>query len=281
MTALTEQRRAPRTTRGRFGEARLVQPRRSWAERSVFRTLGVADPAHYLRHRILDRAIARCAPGTVTRVLDAGCGPGDHTLYLARRYPQAEVIGVDIDAERIDACTRSAQLLGVPNVRFARADLSRLGEEVRSQPFDLIVSIDVLEHLDDGPGVIRTLADMLAPGGVLFIHIPTVRPKPVPFSRYLTDFAAWVEREHVGRELTAEEVREAVTSTGLTICHAEQTFGYWTGELATSLFAMPFKNTPRNRVAQVCLAPVCRLLALGDGLPGQTVRYAVAYAARR
>src|SRR6267143_954674 len=79
-----------------FGEQRLVRSDVGLAHRAAFRVLGVAAPAHYLHHRYLRRALVHLdsAPRTI---LDAGCGSGDHSFYLARRFPQAQVLGIDID----------------------------------------------------------------------------------------------------------------------------------------------------------------------------------------
>jgi SAM-dependent methyltransferase len=140
--------------------------------------------------------------------------------------------------------------------------------------FDLIVSIDVLEHLHQQEKAIRGLRDALASGGYAYFHIPTVRPRPVPFSRWLHDFHEWANEEHVADEVTAEEFAAATGEAGFTTERIWRTFGYWTGELATSLFAIPYHNTPRNRVAQAALAPVCRVLALLDPYMGDA-SYAV------
>jgi len=59
------------------------------------------------------------------------------------------------------------------------------------------------------------------------------------------------------------------------------TFGYWSGELATSLFALPYRNTWRNRVFQLALAPICRSLAMLDQVGRQRTRYAVAVLLRK
>src|SRR4051812_836237 len=116
----------------RFGEQRLVREDVGLAHRSAFRVLGVAEPAHYLHHRYLRRALHRIDVPATT-ILDAGCGAGDHTFYLARRFPQAQVLGIDIDAALIARNRNVARALRLPNVSF---EVSSVTEPLRGS-FDL------------------------------------------------------------------------------------------------------------------------------------------------
>jgi cyclopropane fatty-acyl-phospholipid synthase-like methyltransferase len=211
-------------------------------------------------------------------ILDAGCGSADHTFYLARRYPQAEVLGVDLNEPQIRRNREMARRLGISNVRFEVADLSA-GDF--STHFDIVISIDVLEHIPKQTEVLARLSSALRPGGFAFFHLPTVRERPVPLSRWLTGFHAWAEKEHIAEDRTAGEFIELVRSSGLQIVKAYRTFGYFTGELATSLFALPYTPTTFNRLALALLSFPCRLLALADTLNVEKTRYALAVVCRR
>ena len=259
-----------------FGEQRLL--RGNAAERALFRTLGVADPAHYLHYRYLRRMLTRMGSFAPCQILDAGCGAGDHTLYLARRFPSARVVGVDVDATRIADNTDVARRLGLRNLAFRVENLTMLEDR---EEYDLIVSIDVLEHIPEQVRVIHRLRRALRPGGFGFFHLPTLREQPVPFSRHLKSFHAWAEREHLADERTWEEFVDLVEQAGFAIVQCVRTFGYYTGELATSLFAIPHADTPRNRVAQALLAPACRILALADLMMLERTRYGAALMVRR
>jgi SAM-dependent methyltransferase len=255
----------------RFGEQRLSRPDVGRAHRALYRAMGVGEPAHYLHHLYLKRALAvvpRLDPETI---LDAGCGSGDHAFYLARRFPKALVTALDVDRDLIARNQATAARLGVGNLTFREGNIE---EPIRGQ-YDLILSIDVLKHLHHQQRTLRGLHDALRPAGVAYFHVPTVRPRPVPFSRWLHDFHAWAGDEHVAEELTAEQFQEACRRAGFTVLRTWRTFGRWTGELATSLFALPYRNTPRNRVAQGLLAPACRTLVLLDPVVRGRIRYAV------
>ncbi|MEV0585188.1 class I SAM-dependent methyltransferase [Nonomuraea sp. NPDC050310] len=115
-----------------------------------------------LRHALADR------PRPL--VLDLGCGPGSLAVRLARRLPDARVIGVDTDPLLL-ALGRSAY----PEVaRFAEADLRRPGWTARlglEEAADAVVSATALHYLPvaDLAAVYEELAGLIRPGG-LFVN---------------------------------------------------------------------------------------------------------------
>lgn len=234
--------------------------------------MGVADPAHYLHHVYLKRALGSLGTFSPKRILDAGCGSGDHSLYLARRFPTAQVEGVDLLGDSIRLASDSAQALGIDNVVFEKRDLTTL--EVEAE-YDLIISIDVLEHIPRQEFVLGQLRKALRPGGHAFFHIPTVRPKPVPLSKHLKSFHQWAAEEHIADDRTADEFVDILQRIGYTIVTKYLTFGYFTGELATSLFALPHRQSALNRIFQGVLAPPCRLIAALDPIVPSKPRYAI------
>jgi SAM-dependent methyltransferase len=262
----------------RFGDQRLALPDVSTPERLLFKAMGVVDPAHWLHSHYFIRALDRWNDLEPRAILDAGCGRGDYSFYLARRYPHATVTAVDIDEARVDRNRRMATRLGLENVSFETADLVTARFPTL---FDLIISIDVLEHITQQEQALRNLAGHLTSNGRVFYHIPTERQKPVPLSSLLRGFHEWAEAEHIAEDRTAEDFVVAMRNTGYDVLRTYRTFGYFTGELATSLFNLPYENTMRNRVLQALLAPACRALAAADSLRLEKTRYAVAVEARR
>lgn len=233
--------------------------------------MGIADPAHYLHSFYFLRALGSLRNFDPAQILDAGCGAGDYSFYLARRYPKVQVLGLDLNEANVQHCREVAQKLGISNVQFEVADLA--ATDLPSE-FDLVIAIDVLEHIAEQRQALRRLSAALRPNGVAFFHLPTGRTRPVPFSRWLGGFHAWAAKEHVAEACTAKEFFESVSVAGLQILQASPTFGYFTGELATSLFNLPYANTRRNQILQGLLAPLCRVLALADNLNLEETRYA-------
>lgn len=133
------------------------------------------DPDQYLvfddaRTRPAAELLARIqspAPGTV---VDVGCGPGNSTSLLIRRWPKADVTGIDTSTEMLDRA-RSA----VPQAEFVEADLRTWAPP---SAVDVVFSNATLQWVEDHPAVFRHLLSWLAPGGVLAVQMPSNFSEP-------------------------------------------------------------------------------------------------------
>jgi len=111
---------------------------------------------------------------TDIRILDAGCGTGSSTEYLIHLNPEAEVLGIDLSEGAIatarERCRRSRiSTPGTPEPQFRRLSLYDVGE--LEGEFDLINCVGVLHHLPDPIRGIKSLAEKLAPGGLMHIFV--------------------------------------------------------------------------------------------------------------
>lgn len=152
-----------------FSRPLLLDPALSAAERAYVRVWGAPVLGLRMRARYLLPVIDGLAPEGVRRVADAGSGRGLFTFHLARRFPAAEVVGLDIDVGQVERNNAVSRRLGVSNCRFELADVTRIACDGR---WDLILSTDNLEHLEDDVGQARRFHGALAPGGRLVVHVP-------------------------------------------------------------------------------------------------------------
>src|SRR5262245_56295993 len=102
-------------------------------------------------------------------VLDAGCGTGYGSHYLAERGAKS-VTAVDASAKAIDFCRRTFVR---DNLDFRVMDLEKL-DGLPARHYDLIFSSNVLEHLDDAPAFFRAAGRLLKPDGVLIAAVPPI-----------------------------------------------------------------------------------------------------------
>jgi SAM-dependent methyltransferase len=124
------------------------------------------------------------------RVLDAACGEGYGSALLATQA--VSVVGVDIDEASIaHAQTRYADQ---PRIRFERGDVTQLA--LPDASFDLIVSVETLEHVHEQERMLAGFARLLAPGGVVLISTPD--------RRTYSDVPGFHNEHHV-RELYRDE----------------------------------------------------------------------------
>lgn len=110
-----------------------------------------------------------CAPETV---LDVGCGPGNSTAVLAKRYPNAQITGIDNSQNMIEAAKSAC-----PTLQFAvidaSSDLSALGT------FDLVFSNACIQWIPEHDKLIPKLFGLVHPGGCLAIQIPMNQDTPI------------------------------------------------------------------------------------------------------
>lgn len=134
---------------------------RSWSDWNPSLYMRFMDERTRAARDLLDRVPLE----TPKLVYDLGCGPGNSTELLARRFPEAGLIGVDTS----DAMLAHARAL-VPKARFCRRDIADWSPE--SAP-DLIFSNAALHFLPNHHKLIPHLASTLAPGGVFAAQMPS------------------------------------------------------------------------------------------------------------
>jgi SAM-dependent methyltransferase len=112
----------------------------------------------------LDRRLRSAPPA---RVLDLGCGLGASSIALARTYPRAQVLGVDLDQASVTDARAAAATAGVADrVTFVVGDAAQLASEAR---FDLVTVFEALHDMGDPVGMLRAVRARLAAGGSVLV----------------------------------------------------------------------------------------------------------------
>jgi len=103
-------------------------------------------------------------------ILDAGSGFGQYTYFLSGLNPGWFVDAVDVKDEQIADCNAFFAKINRKNVLFEKADLTVFSKPDR---FDLILSVDVMEHIADDEAVFRNFYDSLTQKGMLVVSTPS------------------------------------------------------------------------------------------------------------
>jgi ubiquinone/menaquinone biosynthesis C-methylase UbiE len=102
------------------------------------------------------------------RALDAGCGPGQITVYAAEQLPQTEFWGIDLAPTMIAlACEHASRSPAAARLHFEVADVAHL--PFPDGTFDRVMSSGSIKHWPDPGAGLRELYRVLAPGGRAFI----------------------------------------------------------------------------------------------------------------
>jgi 2-polyprenyl-6-hydroxyphenyl methylase/3-demethylubiquinone-9 3-methyltransferase len=108
---------------------------------------------------------ASFAPLAGRTALDVGCGAGLLTEPLARLGAQAT--GVDAAPENIGAARAHAAAMGL-DIDYVAGGI----EDLAGRRFDLVTSMEVVEHVADPAGFVAMLGEALAPGGLMILSTP-------------------------------------------------------------------------------------------------------------
>lgn len=168
-------------------------------------------------------------------ILDAGCGIGAYLFYLAKKFPIAVIKGMDIRKNNINACRCIKSNLNMNNISFIVGDITQhhdLGK------YQLILCLDVLEHIEDDRKALNMLKFSLEKSGMLILHVPLQ-----PQKRHFRRFASWYHPDHVREGYLEKDLDRLLVGSGFRIEKAYYTFG-WFGSLAWEISEITFAVKP-------------------------------------
>ena len=174
--------------------------------------------------------------------IEVGSGLGDYALEWATRF--GRFTATEADPERL--VMLKERLAGTPSVTVRELLLPT--EEVGN--YSGAVSYNVLEHIEDHVGALRSMAGLVRPGGAIVLIVPAFQ-----FAMSRADIATGHVRRYTKRTLGA-----ALESAGLTIEHVRYVnalglLGYY---MATSVFKLMPKEGPMVKLYDRLVLPVTK-----------------------
>ena len=126
----------------------------------------------FLREWYVKRALRELLGGKKDpfAMFDAGSGFGQYSFYCAKRFPSASIYAVDVKDEQIADCRAFFSKMKLSKVSFEVEDLTIPKHTGR---FDFVLSVDVMEHIQDDVQVFRNFYQALKPGGKVLINTPS------------------------------------------------------------------------------------------------------------
>ncbi|SVA69322.1 uncharacterized protein METZ01_LOCUS122176 [marine metagenome] len=209
-----------------------------------------AYAGYHIRYRALNKEILLLLNES-NRVLDVGCGVGDHILGFARKFPNNDFVGIDIDSAAISNARIRATYRKLNNIQYH--ELNCLKMKFQSQ-FDLIYTVDMLEHVDDVATVILNIRNALKPDGFLVLHVPHK-----PQHRILKRLKKVKDEEHVRIGFSAQDLSTLLHEYHFQILSLKYTHG------PLGAFAWELSYLSRHQpLLAVLLVPLIQILCIGD-----------------
>jgi len=202
----------------------------------IKRSLGnVFNKSPFLRktfYRLLDLLLLRCwhvhrelrAYGAGGRrrqdlnILDAGAGFGQYSYWMSRHFRGATILAVDVKEEQVADCNGFFKAIGNDKVTFSVADLTKY---TKDNSYDLVLSVDVMEHILEDVQVFRNFHASLKPGGMVLISTPSDQGGS---DVHGDDESSFIE-EHVRDGYNIGEIQDKLKSAGFSRVEARYAYG--------------------------------------------------------
>ena len=156
----------------------------------------------------------------VKKVLDGGAGFGQYSYYISKKFNQAEIVGVDISQSHVDKANKFFEQVGKTNARFEQGDLTKY---VKEETYDMVVSVDVMEHILDDRQVFVNFHKSLKQGGVLIVSTPSDQGGS-DVHDHSEEGGSFID-EHVRDGYGVEEITEKLTTAGFSKVDVKYTYG--------------------------------------------------------
>lgn len=185
-------------------------------------TKSIFKPVHFgvwLRDKYFDYYLVKYIQRDVKNIFDAGCGKGKFSEKLARIFPEAKVYGQDIKRQPEWDNYKSK------NMKLSEGDLSEMADR---EVYDLIASIDVLEHIKNNKEILKNFFTALKKDGYLYLAMPCSKNEKNIFpKKYFKKFAEWDAIEHIGEQYDLNELEEILKGFGFNILFSRYTFTFF------------------------------------------------------
>lgn len=191
-----------------------------WDPTGKFKPLHKFNPVRlgYIRDKAIahfDRDGSKRRPFEGLRILDIGCGGGLLSEPMARLG--ADVAGIDAGEKNIAIAKLHAEQSGLEiDYRATTAEaLAAAGEQ-----FDIVLNMEVVEHVDNVPLYMKSCADLVAPGGLLFTASINRTLRAYAFAIVGAEqVLRWLPKgtHDYAKFLTPEEISALVSRNGLKV----------------------------------------------------------------
>ncbi len=152
-------------------------------------------------------------------ILDAGSGFGQYSFYLSKQSKKNRILGVDVKTEQVEDCNKFFGQIGKSEkVKFEFADLTKFEKE---KEFDLILSVDVMEHILEDVDVFKNFYQSLRDNGMVLISTPSDQGGSDVHDEHEHSFID----EHVREGYSVGEIEEKLKSAGFSKVEAAYSYG--------------------------------------------------------
>jgi 2-polyprenyl-3-methyl-5-hydroxy-6-metoxy-1,4-benzoquinol methylase len=172
----------------------------------------------YVRREL--KKIRRTFGTNKINIYDAGTGYAQYTYFMYKSLQPNTIYAVDVKKEWINDAEDFFKQQNYKGVSFGVEDLTKINHK---EKFDLIVCVDVMEHIEDDITVFKNYFHALRPGGYLLINTPSIFGGSDVHDDHEESFIG----EHARDGYSKEELESKLHPIGFTTHQSIYTYGYW------------------------------------------------------
>jgi len=172
----------------------------------------------YVRREL--RSLRKTFGGKEISIYDAGTGYGQYSYFMSKKLLPNKIYAVDVKEKWIDDCKDFFSSRNIANVSFGVEDLTSVSHENK---FDLIVSVDVMEHIVDDVKVFQNFYRALKPDGFLLINTPSIYGGSDVHDDGEESFIS----EHAREGYSFKDLETKLEPLGFKMYRSRYTYGKW------------------------------------------------------
>jgi SAM-dependent methyltransferase len=154
------------------------------------------------------------------RIYDAGSGFGQYSFYMSKKMQPCEIYSVDVKENWINDCKVFFKAQEIENVTFGIEDLTAINHKDK---FDLIVCVDVMEHIPDDKKVFENFFNSLKKDGYLIINTPSIYGGSDVHEDEDESFIG----EHARVGYSKDDLESKLHPCGFKTYQSKYTYGFW------------------------------------------------------
>jgi SAM-dependent methyltransferase len=184
-----------------------------------YKTLDVMFLRSWYVRRELRELRKNFGSGTIN-IFDAGSGYAQYTYFMSKHLAPCSIYSADIKKEWIDDTRQFFESRGIKNVTFGIDDLTRINYE---SEFDIIICVDVMEHIEEDVKVFQNYFRALKNNGYLLINTPSIFGGSDVHEQDEESFIS----EHARDGYSKEDLEAKLHPIGFKTYCSNYTYGFW------------------------------------------------------
>jgi 2-polyprenyl-3-methyl-5-hydroxy-6-metoxy-1,4-benzoquinol methylase len=158
--------------------------------------------------------------GKDINIYDAGTGYGQYSYFMSKHLKPNNIYATDVKEEWIKDGREFFKSQNISNVSFNTEDLTKINHDNK---FDIIVCVDVMEHIEEDVKVFRNFYRALKNGGYLLINTPSVYGGSDVHDESGESFIG----EHARDGYSKEDLEAKLLPVGFSVYRLRYTYGFW------------------------------------------------------